>query len=222
MRPDLRVAVLASGHGSNLRALIAAQRALGIALVGVGSDRPGCGAVASARAARIPVFLHAPGDHRDRAQFDAALFADLARVHPDLIVCAGYMRVIGKDAVLGTQGRMINIHPSLLPAYPGLNTHARALADGIREHGASVHVVTPDLDAGPVLAQARVPVEMNDTPATLAARVLVREHPLLCAVIGCLARGELELGPAASPRWHGLPLERPLQLGADNLTLETP
>ena len=222
MRPDLRVAVLASGHGSNLRALIAAQRRLGIALVGVGSDRPGCGAVASARAARIPVLLHAPGDHRTRAEFDAALFADLARVQPDLIVCAGYMRIICDDSVRGVQGRMINIHPSLLPAYTGLNTHSRALADGVREHGASVHVVIPELDAGPVLAQARVPVELNDTPASLAERVLGREHPLLCAVIGCLARGELEIGPAAPPRWKGRALERPLQLGADNLTLENP
>jgi phosphoribosylglycinamide formyltransferase-1 len=218
----LRLAVLASGHGSNLRAILAARDRgeLPVEVVGVGSDRPGCAAVASARAARIPVFVHAAGDHRNRAEFDASLFADLARVHPDLIVCAGYMRLIDAEAVRGVQGRMINIHPSLLPAYPGLHTHARALADGVREHGASVHVVTPELDAGPVLAQARVPVELNDTPATLAARVLLREHPLLCAVIGCLARGELEIGPAAPPRWHGLALDRPLQLGADNHTLE--
>jgi phosphoribosylglycinamide formyltransferase-1 len=220
----LRIAVLASGVGSNLRALVAGRDAgtLPIDIVGVGSDKPGCGAVASARAAGIPVFAHLPADFADRAAFDAALFADLGRVQPDVIVCAGYMRLLGAEVVRATHGRMINLHPSLLPAYPGLHTHARALADGVREHGASVHVVTEDLDAGPVLAQAVVPVELNDSPESLADRVRGREHPLLCAVIADLARGDLVLAADTPPRWRGTPLTRPLRLGSDNRWMETP
>jgi phosphoribosylglycinamide formyltransferase-1 len=217
----MRLAVLASGAGSNLRALIAARDAgsLPVEIVAVGSDKPACGAVASAREAGIPVFVHRPSDHAYRAAFDAALFADLDRVQPDVIVCAGYMRLLGADAVRSTRGRMINLHPSLLPAYPGLHTHARALADGVREHGASVHVVTEALDAGPVLAQATVPVELNDSAATLADRVRSREHPLLCAVIDCLARGDLVLAADAPPAWRGLPLHRPLRLADDDIRL---
>ena len=222
MAGDLRVAVLVSGLGSNLRALIAARDAgtLPITIVGVGSDKPRCAAVASAREAAIAVFAHRPADHADRAAFDAALFDDLERVQPDVIACAGYMRLLGADAVRRTRGRMINLHPSLLPAYPGLHTHARALADGAREHGASVHVVTDDLDAGPVIAQATVPVELNDTAATLADRVRTREHPLLLAVIADLARGDLVLAADAPPRWQGRPLARPLRLADDNRWME--
>jgi phosphoribosylglycinamide formyltransferase-1 len=117
---------------------------------------------------------------------------------------------------------MINLHPSLLPRYPGLHTHARALADGVREHGASVHVVTEDLDAGPVLAQATVPVELNDTAATLADRVRAREHPLLLGVIAALARGDLVLAADAPPRWRDKPLARPLRLADDNRSMEVP
>jgi phosphoribosylglycinamide formyltransferase 1 len=216
--------VLASGVGSNLRALIAARHAgtLPIDIVGLGSDKPACGAVASARAAGIPVFAHRPADFAGRAAFDAALLDDIHRLQPDVIVCAGYMRLLDAAVVRATQGRMINLHPSLLPAYPGLHTHARALADGVREHGASVHVVTEDLDAGPVLAQARVPVELNDTPESLAERVRRREHPLLCAVIADLARGDLVLAADSPPRWRGTPLTRPLRLGDDNRWMENP
>ena len=218
----MRIAVLASCAGSNLRALIAGRDGgrLPIEIVGVGSDKPACGAVASARAAGIPVFVHRPKDFADRAAFDAALFADVASVKPDVIVCAGYMRLLSPEAVRSTGGRMINLHPSLLPAYPGLNTHARALADGVRAHGASVHVVTEDLDAGPVLAQATVPVELNDTAESLADRVRGREHPLLCAVIASLARGDLVLAAGAPPAWRGAPLTRPLRLGDDNRWME--
>jgi phosphoribosylglycinamide formyltransferase-1 len=224
MAGELRLAVLASGRGSNLRAILAARDRgeLPVDVVAVASDRAGSGAVATAKARGIPAFVRLPRDHASRAAFDAALFADVASVHPDLIVCAGYMRLIDAAAVRGTRGRMINIHPSLLPAYPGLDTHARALADGAREHGASVHVVTPELDAGPVLAQARVPVNVNDTPATLAERVLHREHPLLCAVIATLARGDMVLAADAPPTWRGRPLLRPLRLAEDDQTLELP
>ena len=218
----LRLAVLASGRGSNLRALLAGRERgdLDIEVVGVASDKPGCGAVATARERGIAVFARDPADFPDRAAFDAALMDAVAGVQPDVIVCAGYMRLLGDEAVRRARGRMINIHPSLLPAYPGLRTHARALADGATEHGASVHVVTSDLDAGPVLAQARVAVDVNDTPATLAEKVLKREHPLLCAVIAALARRDLVLAATAPPLWRGTPLALPLQLGADNRLLE--
>jgi phosphoribosylglycinamide formyltransferase-1 len=217
----LRIVVLASGRGSNLRAILDAidRGAIAARVVAVGSDKPDSGAIALARERGIPVLLHPPSAHPTRAACDAALFADVAAVHPDVIVCAGYMRLIDAAAVRGTQGRMLNIHPSLLPAYRGLRTHARALADGVREHGASVHVVTPELDAGPVLAQATVPVELNDTPDALAAKVLRREHPLLVAVIGSLARGELALASDGTATWRHRPLSRPLRLGDDDTTL---
>jgi phosphoribosylglycinamide formyltransferase-1 len=218
----VRLAVLASGRGSNLGAILAARARgeLPVDVVALGTDKPECGAAQTAREAGIPVFARRSRDYPDRAAFDAAMFADLGSVQPDLIVCAGYMRLIDAGAVRGVQGRMINIHPSLLPAYRGLDTHARALADGAREHGASVHLVVPELDAGPVLAQARVAVGANDTPATLAERVLRREHPLLCAVLAGLARGELTLSADGPPAWHGRPLVRPLQLDDDNHWME--
>ena len=224
MSGELRLAVLASGRGSNLRAILARRDAgtLPVEVALVASDKPDCGAVATARERGIGVFARRPDSFPDRASFDAALLDAVVGVQPDVIVCAGYMRLLGADAVRRARGRMINIHPSLLPAYPGLRTHARALADGAVEHGASVHVVTADLDAGPVLAQARVAVDMNDTPATLAERVLAREHPLLCAVLAALARGDIVLAADAPPRWRGAPLAHPLQLGADNTLQERP
>jgi phosphoribosylglycinamide formyltransferase-1 len=222
-RVTLRLAVLASGRGSNLRAILAARDRgeLPVDVVLVASDKPDSGAIATARERGIAVFARRPDGFSDRAAFDAALLSAVENVQPDVIVCAGYMRLLDADAVRRARGRMINIHPSLLPAYPGLRTHARALADGVAEHGASVHVVTADLDAGPVLAQARVAVDVNDTPATLAEKVLSREHPLLCAVIGSLARGDLALA-GATPSWRGTPLSRPLRLGDDNTWMENP
>ena len=218
----LRLAVLASGRGSNLRAILAGRDAgtLPVDVVLVASDKPDCGAVATARERGIATFAQRPADHADRAGFDDALLSAVERVQPDVIVCAGYMRLLGADAVRRARGRMINIHPSLLPAYPGLRTHARALADGVAEHGCSVHVVTADLDAGPVLAQATVAVDLNDTPASLADKVLAREHPLLCAVLAALARGDLALAADAPPLWRGAPLDRPLRLGADDTLKE--
>jgi phosphoribosylglycinamide formyltransferase-1 len=122
------------------------------------------------------------------------------------------MRLISETAVRRFLGKMINIHPSLLPKYPGLHTHARALAAGDVESGASVHLVIPELDAGAVLAQARVPVLAGDEPSTLAARILAREHPLLVACVAAIADGELEI--SGSPRWRGQALDAPLQLSA--------
>ena len=186
-----RLAVLASGRGSNLRALIEASRhgELAAEVVGVFSDKPGCGAVALAREAGIPTVAISARDYPSRLAFDEALFREIAVIQPDLIVCAGYMRILSETVVRRSENRMINLHPSLLPKFPGLDTHARALAAGETEHGASVHWVIPALDAGPVLARARVPVLAGDTPESLAKRVQSREHPLLLRCVEAVAEG---------------------------------
>ena len=211
-----RIAVLASGRGSNLQALIdaIATGTLAAELVGVFSDRPQALALALARDAGVFARARDPGGYASRADFDSALFADVAAAEPDIVVCAGYLRLLGAHVVEPWQGRVVNIHPSLLPAFKGLRTHARALAEGVREHGASVHFVTPDLDGGPVIAQVRVPVLDGDDADTLAARVLAREHPLLVASVGLLCAGRIALH---EHRVHldGAPLAAPLQLTAN-------
>lgn len=211
-----RIAVLASGRGSNLEALVEARARLNVEIALVASDRADARALAVARAAGIEAIALDPKSFADRAAFDHALFAEVGRVQPHLIVCAGYMRVISADVVGAWLGRMINIHPSLLPAYPGLRTHARALADGAAEHGASVHFVTADLDAGPVIAQVRVPIAPGDTPEQLAARLLPREHALLVASVGLIATGRVALD-RRDVRVDGVPLAHPLQLAADGV-----
>ncbi|GAB2522930.1 phosphoribosylglycinamide formyltransferase [Lysobacter humi (ex Lee et al. 2017)] len=218
----MRLAVLASGRGSNLQAILDAIAAgrLDAELVGVFSDRPKAAALDRARAAGLPAVAVRPADFASRDAFDEALFSRIEAVHPDLIVCAGYMRLLGEAAVNRWLGRMINIHPSLLPLFKGLRTHEQALAAGVAEHGASVHFVTCELDGGPVVAQARVPVAPGDDPATLAARVLEREHPLLLATLELFAAGRVALEPGAL-RVDGRPLAAPLQLGADD-RLELP
>jgi phosphoribosylglycinamide formyltransferase-1 len=210
----LRLAVLASGRGSNLGALLAAIKdgRLNSQVVGVFSDRSSAPALEMARQNGIPALSLDPAAYSRRRDFDEALFNEVAAVQPDLIVCAGYMRLISERAVRRCLGKMINIHPSLLPKYPGLHTHARALAAGDAESGASVHLVIPELDAGAVLVQARVPVLAGDDPAALAARILEREHPLLVACIAAIEAGDLELSDA--PRWRGQTLDAPLQLSA--------
>lgn len=214
---SLRIAVLASGRGSNLGALLAActEERIHGRIVGVFSDKPLSGAVALATEAGIHAWAMKPNGFATRDAFDAAMFDALAEVQPDLIVCAGYMRIIGTAAIARFPNRMINIHPSLLPRHPGLHTHQRALEAGDTEHGASVHVVIPELDAGPVLAQAHVPVLAGDTAETLASRVLAREHPLLLASVAAVASGGLRLDPDTI-RWHGAPLRAPLRLGDDD------
>jgi phosphoribosylglycinamide formyltransferase 1 len=212
----LRIAVLASGRGSNLQALIDARDAgkLPIELVGLFSDRPVAPAMERACAAGIPALALRPKDFASREAFDAALFDAVEQVQPGLIVCAGFMRIIADAQVARFEGRMINIHPSLLPKYPGLHTHARALEAGDAEHGASVHFVIPALDAGPVLAQARVPVLADDTPETLAERVLAREHPLLLAAVAVIASGRVRAD--AERIWlDDAPLASPLQLDTE-------
>lgn len=217
MAAMLRIAVLASGRGSNLQALIDAIAAgrLDAELVGVFSDQAGAFALERARRAGIPAFALSPRDFATRLAFDEQLFSRIDGVHPDLIVCAGYMRLVSEREVAARAGRMINIHPSLLPAFKGLRTHDQALAAGVTEHGASVHVVSAELDGGAVVAQARVAVRPGDDAATLAQRVLAREHPLLVETLRWLAAGRLTLHRDAVDL-DGERLSTPLQLDPDN------
>ncbi|KQQ82156.1 phosphoribosylglycinamide formyltransferase [Xanthomonas sp. Leaf131] len=189
----LRLAVLASGRGSNLQAILdaIASGRLRAEVVGVFSDRPQAPVLQKVGEERR--WSASPRDFADRAAFDTALGDAIAAAQPDWVICAGYMRILGEPLVRRFAGRMLNIHPSLLPKYRGLHTHARALEAGDTEHGASVHLVVPELDAGTVIAQARVPVLPDDTAEQLAARVLAREHPLLLAALDLLASGRVEV-----------------------------
>lgn len=210
-----RIAVLASGRGSNLQALIdaIATRDLDAEIVGVFSDRPQ--AQALQRVAPVRRWSRSPRDYADRASFDQALADAVAACQPDWVICAGYMRILGDDFVTRFTGRLINIHPSLLPKFRGLHTHARAIEAGESEHGASVHLVVPELDAGAVLAQARVPVVPGDTPEGLAQRVLEREHPLLVAATDMVLAGRLALVDG-QPQLDGQYPFTPLQLDSAN------
>lgn len=193
------VVVLISGRGSNLRALLAAERAerwaesIGARVVAVLANRADAAGLAHARAAGVATRVI---DHRSfltRHAFDAAL-ADAIDAHaPALIVLAGFMRVLTPDFVARYEARLINIHPSLLPAFPGLHTHRRALAAGVRFHGATVHFVSGEVDAGPIIGQAAVVVRADDDEATLAARVLAAEHVLLPRCVRLLANGSVRL-----------------------------
>jgi len=189
----LRITVLISGRGSNLGALIAHARAGHIdgAVTQVISNRPDAAGLALADAAGIATSVVDHLGHRTRDAFDDALAVQVAHSEPDLIVLAGFMRVLRDDFVQHYAGRIINVHPSLLPLYPGLHTHRRALADGIRIHGCSVHYVTPDIDVGPIIAQGAVPVWPDDDETTLAARVLAIEHRLLPAAVAWHCAGRL-------------------------------
>lgn len=156
------------------------------------SNDPNAGGLAKAEAFGVPT---AVVDHRpfkgDRAAFEAALQTTVEAARPDIICLAGFMRVLTEGFVAPWEGKMLNIHPSLLPKYKGLHTHARALGAGDSEHGCSVHLVTPALDDGPILGQARVPILEGDTPDDLAARVLVQEHKLYPAVLRRFAAGDM-------------------------------
>lgn len=187
-----RIAILISGGGSNMLALVRS-------MVGehpgrpvlVLSNRPDAGGLTKAAELGVPT---AVVDHRpwgeDRVGFEGAVQAALDQAAPDLICLAGFMRIFTSDFVTRWSGRMINIHPSLLPKYRGLDTHARALAAGDKEHGCTVHQVTSELDEGPILGQARVPIDPQDTPDRLAARVLAMEHQLYPAVLARHLAGE--------------------------------
>jgi phosphoribosylglycinamide formyltransferase-1 len=177
--------------------------------VAVLSDKPDAPALLQVAAEQR--WARSPKDFVDRAAFDAALGDALAGFAPDWVVCAGYMRILGQAFVARFDGRLVNIHPSLLPLYKGLHTHARALEAGDAEHGASVHFVVPELDAGTVLAQARVAVQTGDTAETLAQRVLAVEHPLLIASLALLVSGRVT-EQAGQLQLDGHPLFSPLRL----------
>jgi len=213
-----RLAVLASGRGSNLQAIIdaVAAGALDAEIAGVFSDRAQALALEHARKADIPAHALSPKDFATRADFDHALFAQIDACAPDLIVCAGYMRLIHAAEVTARLGRILNIHPSLLPLFKGLHTHQRALDAGVAEHGASVHYVTAELDGGPVIAQVRVPVLAGDTSEQLAARVLEREHPLLVAALCLIANGQITVG-ADGVYLDNQRRSSPLQLASTNI-----
>jgi phosphoribosylglycinamide formyltransferase-1 len=215
MNENLRVVVLASGRGSNLGALIAAEREPDsrFEIVLVAGDRPEALALRLAEEAGIATLALDPRGYPDRASFDADLFARVAAYAPDLVVLAGFMRILDPGVLAPWVGRMINIHPSLLPKYRGLKTHERAIHAGDAMHGASVHFVTPELDGGPVISQADLAIEAGDTPATLATRLLPLEHRLLAATVDLIAQGRVVLA-GDGVRFDGEPLAAPLRVNA--------
>jgi phosphoribosylglycinamide formyltransferase 1 len=219
-----RTAVLISGRGSNMAALLAAAAdpAYPVSVALVLSNRADAAGLARASAAGVPTaVVESRGFRGDREAFERAVEAELARRGVELVALAGFMRVLTPGFVSRWEGRLVNVHPSLLPAFPGLDTHARALAAGVRLHGCTVHLVSAGVDEGPILAQAAVPVLDADTVETLAARVLEQEHLLYPAALAWLASGRVRLdggrarveGPEA-PRGAALsnPLPPPLPL----------
>ena len=188
-----KLAILISGQGSNMTSLVQAcrQRAWPARIAAVISNRADAPGLLAAREAGVPTEVIAHRDHPSRENFDATLAARLEALEIDLVLLAGFMRILTDGFVQRFAGRLVNIHPSLLPAYAGLHTHRRALADGTRIHGCTVHFVTPDVDVGPIIAQAAVPVRDGDDEDTLAARVLAAEHVLLPAVVRWYCTGRL-------------------------------
>ena len=197
------VVILISGRGSNMRSIVDAG--LPADIRAVISNRPDAAGLAYARDRGITTEVVDHTAYPDRAAFDAALAACIDRHAPDLVVLAGFMRILTPGFVEHYRGRMINIHPSLLPAFPGLHTHAQALATGVRVHGCTVHFVTPVLDHGPIIAQGVVPVLADDTPDTLAARVLTVEHRVYPAVATWLAQSRVKIMPDQRVQVEGVP-----------------
>ncbi len=186
-----RVVVFISGGGSNMVSLARACETedFPARIVAVISDKADAGGLAKAQAMGIETFVFERKAFADKAAHEAAILDALAALKPDILCLAGYMRLVSADFIRPFEGRMLNIHPSLLPLYPGLHTHQRAIDAGDNEAGCTVHLVTEGMDEGPVLAQARVPVLPGDTAETLAARVLVEEHRLYPQVLRDFALG---------------------------------
>lgn len=184
-----RVVVLLSGRGSNFRAIV--EAALPIEIVAVISNRPQSAGLAWARERGLTTVSLDHTEFADRETFDAKLADEIECHQPDLVVLAGYMRILSPAFIARFEGRLLNIHPSLLPAFPGLKTHERALAEGVKIHGCTVHFVTAELDHGPIVIQAAVPVRADDTPGTLATRVLAQEHHIYPQAIRWFAEGRL-------------------------------
>ena len=178
MRARKRIVILISGRGSNMEAILRAASAekWPAQIVAVISNKSTAAGLATASSAGIAARVVEHVSYPDRAQFDQALSTVIDEYSPDLVILAGFLRILTSAFVAHYHGRMVNIHPSLLPSFPGLNTHQRALEAGVKFHGATVHFVTPELDHGPIIEQAIVPVLDTDTEDTLAARVLEQEH----------------------------------------------
>jgi phosphoribosylglycinamide formyltransferase-1 len=207
-----RIVVLISGNGSNLQAIIDAvqQRLLPAQLSAVISNRPDAYGLQRARRAAVPTQIVNHKDYADRLSFDRALIATIDEYQPDLVVLAGFMRILSDEFVTHYRGRLLNIHPSLLPKFRGLDTHRRAIESQEKEHGATVHFVTQELDGGPAIIQARLPVSPNETPKELAARVLEKEHIIYPRAIQWFAQGRLHLEDS-KVMLDGKPLEQPVQ-----------
>ncbi|HOB62334.1 MAG TPA: phosphoribosylglycinamide formyltransferase [Candidatus Competibacteraceae bacterium] len=212
----IRLVVLISGRGSNLQAILdqAASGELPVEVAAVISNRPGVQGLERAQRAGVPTLELDHQPYADRPAFEAALIERIDQYQPDLVILAGFMRVLTAGFTEHYRGRLFNIHPSLLPKFRGLHTHERAIAAGEDEHGASIHFVTAELDGGPVIVQARVPVLSGDDPDILAARVLEQEHRLYPQAIRWFAEGRLQL-MGEQVCFDGAVLEQPLRLEQD-------
>lgn len=191
----IRIVVLISGNGGNLQAILDAcqQQRIDGQVVAVFSHRATAYGLTRASGAGIPTHVCTPADYPDRVTFDHQLMRMIDDYQPDLVVLAGYMRILTADFVAHYPGRLLNIHPSLLPKYPGLHTHRQVIANGDTEHGATVHFVTEELDGGPVILQAKVPVLQGDTEHEIMARVQQQEHIIYPQVIRWFSQGHLIL-----------------------------
>jgi phosphoribosylglycinamide formyltransferase-1 len=198
----LRCAVLVSGRGSNLRALLEAidRGECRARVAGVIADRPRCAALELARERSLPVRVVPPSEHPDRAAWDAALADTIAALEPELVMLAGFMRIVGDRVLARFCGRIVNVHPSLLPSFPGMDAPRQAIEARARISGCTVHLVDAGVDTGPILAQAALRVHESDDAASLHARIQALEHALLPRVVDWIATGALALDP---PRFTG-------------------
>ena len=212
----LPVVILISGRGSNLQAIIDCIQTgrLPIEIRAVISNRPAAAGLQLAAHAGIPTEVVDHTHCTDRAGFDSRLQQCIDRYAPGLVILAGFMRILTPAFVEHYRGRMLNIHPSLLPDFPGLDTHRRALEASVREHGASVHFVTAATDGGPVIAQARVPIQAAETPDSLAARVLDQEHHLYPLVILWYVQGRIREDKSGTVLLDGMPLSAPVDIAS--------
>ena len=182
-----KIAILISGRGTNMQAIVESQ--LPHEICGVISNNPSAAGLSFAKAQNIDAYVINHRDHPDRESFDKALGNTIAALQPDIIVLAGFMRILTTDLITRFAGKIINIHPSLLPAFRGLDTHQRAITEGVKLHGCTVHFVTPNLDEGPIIAQAALCVRPDDTPQSLADRVLTLEHEILPKTLAWILDG---------------------------------
>ncbi len=206
-----KLVVLISGSGSNLQAIIdaVANGQINGQIVAVISNRADAYGLQRAEQAGIATFIVASEKNQDRRQYDKKLAACIEPLQADLIILAGFMRILSDDFVNLYADKMINIHPALLPAYKGLHTHQRALHDGVKWHGASVHLVTAELDGGPVILQAKVPVKDGDTEESLAKRVLTQEHIIYPKVVQWFCEQKLQF-QGQKPYLDGVAMDKPI------------